>query len=129
MAAEVTIVTFRDIFQYEAGKKGRYTYEYRDSSARIILDRQDMEGLGLKDGQRVSVESDAGRVVVIARASEEDSHPGVAFMVNSPWSNRLVGDEAAGSGLPWFKRIRARVSPSEESVTEISEILSDIRSR
>ena len=28
MAANVNIVTFRDIFQYEAGKKGRYSDEY-----------------------------------------------------------------------------------------------------
>ncbi len=33
MEANLTIVTFRDIFQYEAEKKGRYTDEYRSLAA------------------------------------------------------------------------------------------------
>ncbi|HPT18576.1 MAG TPA: hypothetical protein PLJ25_00830, partial [Methanothrix sp.] len=57
MAEEVavTIVTVRDIFQDEAGRKSRFSDEYRDLSARILLDKQDMAALGAKDGQRLLV--------------------------------------------------------------------------
>ena len=53
MDLDVKIVTFRDIFQYEAGKKGRYSEEYRKLSAQVILDKGDMAKLGVSDGQNV----------------------------------------------------------------------------
>ena len=111
MASEVavTVVTVRDIFQDEAGRKSRFSDEYKNLSALIILDKQDMARLGAKDGQRLLVKNDAGSVVVAARTSEDDAHPGIAFMYNSPWSNQLVSDAAPGS-IPGFKSIKATVS-------------------
>jgi len=141
MNAKVTIVTFHDIFQNEAEKKSRYSDEYRQHSALIILDKQDMAGLGLKDGQRVTVENELGRIVAAAKASEDDSHPGLAFMPGSPWSNQLVR-EASAKGLKVpeshvveiprmlvsvCKRIEAVVSPTDEAITQITELLQRMR--
>ena len=123
MEAKVIIVTFRDIFQYEAGKKSRYSDEYRQLSALILLDKQDMAGLGIKDGQRVMVGNELGRIVAAAKASEDEPHPGLAFMTNSPWSNQLVRDDVCETSIPGFKRIEAVVSPTEEAVTQITELL------
>lgn len=120
---EVTIVTFRDIFQYEAGKKGRYSDEYRNLSAQIILDKQDMSKLGTKDGGKVKVENDVGSIVVAAKTSDDDPHPGVAFMVNSPWSNHIVRDDVCETRIPGFKSITASVSPSSEEITKIGDLL------
>ena len=53
MEAVVTVVTFEDIFQSEAEKKGKYSEDYRTLSAQIILDKQDMANLGVKEGQNV----------------------------------------------------------------------------
>jgi formylmethanofuran dehydrogenase subunit D len=127
MDAEVTIVTFRDIFQYEAGKKGRYSDEYQKLSAEIILDKQDMTRLGTKDGQRVLVENDVGSIVVAAKTSEDDPHPGLAFMTNSPWSNQLVRDDVCETSIPGFKSITARVSLSGEELTKIGDLLERMR--
>ena len=127
MEAKVIIVTFRDIFQYEAGKKSRYSDEYRQLSAQILLDKQDMAGLGVKDGQRVMVGNELGRIVAAAKASEDDPHPGLAFMTNSPWSNQLVRDEVCETYIPGFKRIEAVVSPTEEAITQITELLQRMR--
>jgi formylmethanofuran dehydrogenase subunit D len=127
MDAEVTIVTFRDIFQYEAGKKGRYSDEYQKLSAEIILDKQDMTRLGTKDGQRVLVENDVGSIVVAAKTSEDDPHPGLAFMTNSPWSNHLVRDDVCETSIPGFKSITARVSLSGEELTKIGDLLERMR--
>lgn len=123
MDAEVSIVTFRDIFQYEAGKKGRYTGEYQKLSAQIILDKQDMAKLSVKDGDRVKVENDVGMVVVAAKTSDDDPHPGLAFMTNSPWSNQLVRDDVCETSIPGFKSIKARVSTSGEELTKIEDLL------
>ena len=127
MEAKVIIVTFRDIFQYEAGKKSRYSDEYRQLSAQIFLDKQDMAGLGVKDGQHVMVGNELGRIVAAAKASEDDPHPGLAFMTNSPWSNQLVRDDICETSIPGFKRIEATVSPTEEAITQIIELLQRMR--
>jgi len=122
MEAVVTVVTFRDIFQYEAEKKSRYSEDYRKLSAQIILDKQDMAGLGVKDSQNVLVKNDVGSIVVAVKTSEDDPHPGLAFMINSPWSNQLVSDDVCTASIPGFKRISAQVSPSGENVTQISKL-------
>lgn len=129
MEAVVTIVTFRDIFQYEAEKKGRYSEEYKKLSAQIILDKQDMAGLGVKEGQNVLVKNDVGSIVVVAKDSEDDPNPGLAFMVNSPWSNQLVRDEVCATSIPGFKRISAQVSPSVDDVTQISELFERMKAK
>ncbi len=123
MEAVVKIITFRDIFQYEAGKKGRYSEEYQNLSAQIILDKQDMAKLGTKDGGRVKVENDIGSIIVAAKASEDDPHPGLAFMTNSPWSNHLVRDDVCDTSIPGFKSITAKVTPSAEEITKIGDLL------
>jgi formylmethanofuran dehydrogenase subunit D len=127
---EVTIVTVRDIFQEEAGQKSRFSDEYKNLSALIILDKQDLIRLGAKDGQRLQVKNDVGSVVVAARISEDDAHPGLAFMYNSPWSNQLVSDVAPDCSIPGNKRIKAVISAVGENtkITQISEIQARMQS-
>jgi formylmethanofuran dehydrogenase subunit D len=127
---EVTIVTVRDIFQDEAGRKSRFSDEYKNLSALIILDKQDMVRLGAKTGQKLLVKNDVSSVVVAARTSEDDAHPGLAFMYNSPWSNQLVSDNVCEGSIPGFKSIRATLtlSVAEENVTQISELQARMQS-
>ncbi len=129
MDLDVKIVTFRDIFQYEAGKKGRYSEEYRKLSAQIILDKGDMARLGVNDGQNVRITNDISSVIVAAKVSDDEPHPGLAFMTNSPWANQLVRDDNCDMGIPEFKGIVAKVAPSGDRVTEISELLQRMRSQ
>jgi formylmethanofuran dehydrogenase subunit D len=129
MEAVVTVVTFRDVFQYEAEKKSRYSEDYRKLSAQIILDKQDIAVLGVKDGQSVLVKNDVGSIVVAVKTSEDDPHSGLAFMVNSPWSNQLVRDDVCETSIPGFKRISAQVSPSRENVTQISELFQRMKAQ
>lgn len=125
---EVNIITVQDIFQDEAGKKSRFSEEYKTRSARIILDKQNMAEIGAKDGGKLLVKNDVGSVVVVAGTSE-DSHPGLAIMNSSPWSNQLVSGSSCQGGVPGFKGIKAMVQPAEgnASVTELSEIFSRIK--
>jgi formylmethanofuran dehydrogenase subunit D len=119
----VTIVTIRDIFQDEAAMKSRFASEYRQLSALIDLDKQDMARLGAKEGQKLLVENELGKVIVAARQSTDEPHPGLAFMNNSPWSNHLVAESVGDSCIPGFKKIMARISVTEEDVTQISELV------
>ncbi len=124
---EVTIVTVRDIFQDEAGKKSRFSEEYKNLSAQILLDKQDMARLGVMGGQKLLVKNDVGNVVVAARTPEDEAHPGIAFMYNSPWSNQLVSDAECSGGIPGFKSIKATLSATDADVTQVLEILSRMK--
>ena len=127
MAVDVKVVTYRDIFQYEAGKKGVHSEEYLRLSASIILDKQDLASLGIAEGGKVLLENELNRIVVNATASADKPHPGLAFMIKSPWSNQLEGDESCPAGASGFKGIQAQVSPSSEGITQMDEILQRLR--
>jgi len=127
MESTVAIVTFRDIFQDEAGKKSKFADEFRNLAAQVLLDKQDMSRLGLKDGQKVLVKNDMGSVVVAARTSDDDPHSGLAWMTVSPWSNQLLAQDFCSQEKPWTG-IMATLSLTEESVTQISEIVQRMRS-
>ncbi len=125
---EVTIVTHRDIFQEQEKAKDRYTQEYQDLSALIVLDRSDMKLIGAEDGDMVLVENEWGSVVVKAKLSdEEDAHSGIAFMPNSPWSNQVVSGDTGGSGIPDFKKVVAKVSSAEGDVISLKGLAEQMR--
>ncbi|WP_406662081.1 molybdopterin dinucleotide binding domain-containing protein [Methanolobus sp. ZRKC3] len=121
---KLTIVTYRDVFQNSALEASRFDEEYEQLSAVIKLDPKDFSKLSIKDGETVIVKNGAEKVVVTAQASGyEEAHEGVAYMVNSPWSNALVSDETNGTGVPKFKNFKAVVlSAKGEKVTGIKDI-------
>jgi formylmethanofuran dehydrogenase subunit D len=127
MSVELKIVCFEDIFQYEAGEKSRFSDEYRQLSAVILLDKQDMASLEVKGGDKVLVENEISKIVVAAKTSDDEPHAGLAFMINSVWSNQLLRDDICNASVPGFKGITAKVEPSQEEVTRISEIVQRLR--
>jgi len=128
MAVDVKIATYEDIFQHEAERKGIHSDECLQLSAQILMDKEDLANLGVKDGARVSVENEMGKVVLVARASGDKAHPGVAFMVESPWSHQLEDDEPCRHGALGFRGISATVTPSQDNnVTELSEIVQRLK--
>ncbi|MCD4704431.1 MAG: formylmethanofuran dehydrogenase [Methanosarcinaceae archaeon] len=112
---DITIVTHRDIFQNTALESSRFAEEYEKLSAVINIDRQDMEKFGITDNDPVVVRNNFGKIIVLAQGSGyEEPHPGVAYMLNSPWSNALVSNETGGSGVPSFKSIKAVISKAKD---------------
>jgi formylmethanofuran dehydrogenase subunit D len=127
MGINLKVITFRDIFQYEAGKKSRFSSEFQNLSAQIIMDKEDMSKLKVNGGQNVCLENDLGKVIVTARQTDDEPHPGLGFMTNSPWSNQLVGADSSGGVIPEFKAITVLVSASNEEITKLSELLERMR--
>lgn len=121
----VTIVTFRDIFQSEVQEVDRFGEDYRKMSAVVFLDKSDAAKAGIKDGSNVLVESDNGRVVVVARISD-DAHPGLAFMPNSPWSNQLVPSETDDTRIPSYKSISATINATDDKVPTVEDLLREM---
>ncbi|MBW6470955.1 MAG: formylmethanofuran dehydrogenase [Methanosarcinaceae archaeon] len=121
---KVTIVTYRDIFQSAVMEKGRFSEEYLKLSAVIKMDAADIKKLNVEKGDTVIVKNkdNNGKVIVRVENSGYDSHSGIAYMPNSPWSNALVDADTGGSGVPRYKNIEATVSSAKgESITAIDD--------
>ncbi len=120
---DIVIVTYRDIFQSHALEEDRFGDSYRGLSAVVILDKKDMNKMGIKEGSKVRISNSNGSVVVAAKEAKTDEAAGVAYMVNGPWSNMLVDAGAEGSGIPDYKYIRAKISAAKEEVTSVASIV------
>jgi formylmethanofuran dehydrogenase subunit D len=124
---EIKIITYRDIFQVEAQERDRFGKDYEKLSACIVMSKNDMAKMGLKTGDKVKVANNNGSVVVEAREPKRDEPGGVAFMVNSPWSNVLVSGDTGGKGIPEFKNIIAKISLVKEDVTSLESLMEYFR--
>ncbi len=124
---EIKITTYRDIFQVEALERDRFGEEYRKLSACIMMGRNDLKKMGLKAGDRVRVSNNCGSVVVEVKETKREEPGGLAFMVNSPWSNALVSGDTGGKGIPEFKNINAKVSLVKDEVTTLESLIGIFR--
>jgi formylmethanofuran dehydrogenase subunit D len=107
----VVIVTYPDIFRTEAGlKHGKFSREYQELSAVLVLDSRDMAKIEVKDGDLVEIKSEAGAVVVRAKESEKE-HPGIGYMPEGAWANVLGASPAS-----------AKVSRSQQEIPAIEEV-------
>ncbi len=118
---EIRITTYRDIFQVEALENNRFSEDYKKFSACIVMSKSDMQKIGLKSGDRVRISNDHGSIIVEVKESKRDEPGGIAFMVNSPWSNALVSEGT--HGMPEFKDIKAKISLTKEEVTPIESLM------
>ena len=120
---EIKLTTYRDIFQVEALENDRFGDEYKKHSAAVVMGKDDLKKFGLKSGDRVRLTNSFGSVIVEVRESKREEPGGLAFMVNSPWSNALVSDETGGNGIPDFKNLTARISLTKDEITTIESLI------
>jgi formylmethanofuran dehydrogenase subunit D len=86
--------------------EGKFSEEYLDEIGTLQVSPPDMKRLGLKDGDRVRLNSEHGQVEVPCRASKGDElPPGVLFIAYGDWSSRLMGGDTHGTGMPDSKGI------------------------
>lgn len=120
---EIKLTTYRDIFQVETLENDRFGDEYKKHSAAVVMGKDDLKRFGLKSGDRVRLTNSHGTVIVEARESKREEPGGLAFMVNSPWSNALVSDYTGGKGIPDLKNITARISLTKDEITTIESLI------
>ncbi|MHA2082629.1 MAG: molybdopterin dinucleotide binding domain-containing protein [Candidatus Thorarchaeota archaeon] len=101
--------------------RGKNSDEYSKIAALIQLHKSDFQRLSLKDGDRVTVESKAGNVDVLATIGEK-MEEGIAVMPHGPWSLTLVSIPSDESP-PQLHGIVISISRSDEPVTSIDSLL------
>ncbi len=116
----VVIVTYPDIFRTEAGlRHGKFSSEYQELSAVIVLDPGDMAKIEVKDGDLVEIKSEEGAVVVRAKESEKE-HSGIGYMPEGAWAYILGASPA--TDLPSMLALSAKVSRSRQKIPAIEEL-------
>lgn len=120
---DIRITTYRDIFQIEALENDRFGEEYKKLSAAIVMGKDDLNKMSLKPGDRVRLANSFGSVMVEVRETKRDEPGGLAFMVNSPWSNALVSNDTGGRGIPEFKNITAKISLTKDEITTLESLI------
>lgn len=118
---KVIIITHSDIFQGTAMLEP--DDKYTEISTIVNINMDDAKKIGVKSDDNVIIKNTVGKIVVKVKLSPEDQkHSGTAFMVNSPWSNALVG--TGTNGIPNFKYIEANLSKAkEEKITSLEELI------
>lgn len=120
----IVLVTYRDNFQKRVSDEyGKFSEKYRELSAIIYLDDNDLAAIDATEGKPVKVtHSDTGASVVVVVKKSEYGHKGIGFMLNSPWSNRLIVADAGG--MPKFKHNSVNITLIDgEEVSGISELV------
>ncbi|MEA3324949.1 MAG: molybdopterin dinucleotide binding domain-containing protein [Euryarchaeota archaeon] len=108
---KVVIVMYPDLFRTEAWlRHGKFSSEYQELSAVIVLDPVDMAKIEVKDSDLVEVLGEEGAVVVRVKESEKE-HPGIGYMPEGAWANVLGAGPAS-----------AKVRRSQQEIPAIEEV-------
>jgi formylmethanofuran dehydrogenase subunit D len=84
--------------------EGKFTEGYLAETTRLQVAPQDMQRLGLAEGDHVRLASETGHVEVAVTAAKGDELPvGVLFIAYGDLSSRLMGADTHGSGMPTSK--------------------------
>lgn len=110
MSRRFRLITGRTRKQADGLHRGKETEAYRQATALVEMNADDMTRLGVEDGAMVQVRTSTGAVDVPARAGELPL--GLVFMPLGPTANALVGTETEATGIPPFKGLEVEVEPA-----------------
>lgn len=85
--------------------EGKFAAGYQGEIHTLFVAPEDMQRLGLKDGDAVRLSSESGAQVevAIAAAKDDELQPGVLFIPYGDLSSRLMSADTHGSGMPTSK--------------------------
>jgi len=104
MPASFVLIPGRTAKQGSGISEGKFRESYQTETQTLLVSPQDMQQLGLKDGDRVRMTSEHGGTdVAVAAAKPDELPPGLLFIAYGDLSSRLMGADTHGSGMPTSK--------------------------
>lgn len=101
MAEEFILIPGRTSRQGTSLNEGKYTETYLEEINTLQIAPEDMERLGLADGDQVRMWNDVGEVEVPCKTAKGDElPPGMLFISYGDKSSQLMGGETHGTGMP-----------------------------
>jgi len=110
MTETMILIPGRTSEQGTALNKGKLKAEYQHETSMLDINTEDMERLGLQEGDRVRLSNETGEITVTCRGRKPEDLPhGVLFIPYGPPSSQLMAGETAGSGMPLSKHMEVKI--------------------
>lgn len=95
--------------------EGKYTDAYREEIGTLKMNPDDMQRLGIGDGDQVRMWNEYGEVVVPCQSGKDELPPGLLFISYGDISCQLMHGETHGSGMPDSKGLDVQVERVAEA--------------
>jgi formylmethanofuran dehydrogenase subunit D len=123
----VILLTGRSISQGVGKEKGKLSEDYASSVAVCEIDPNDLNRLGVTEGEHIRVSNEHGSIVLRAVESKRGPHQGIVYIPYGLWANALIGAKTDGTGMPSFKGVPAYVEPAPgHRVTGLRDLIKDL---
>jgi len=117
---EIDVCSVRSVEQ-SIGKAEKGLEGYIETTAVILMHKEDMRKMGVKNGGKVKVSSAYGSVVVKVYETDE-TRPGLALMPNGPWFNAITGGDIQVTWGDHYYLVKAMLETTDKEVTRLEEI-------
>jgi formylmethanofuran dehydrogenase subunit D len=106
MAETMILIAGRSSKQGTSLNEGKLKQNYIDVTSTVEMNQDDMDRLGIQDGDKVRLRSDRGETVVQCKGRKAKDLPsGLLFIAYGPPSSLLMSGETAGTGMPISKNL------------------------
>lgn len=121
--AEIQLIIFEDVhLDVVRLSDGWDSAEYQKYASVLYLSPADLKRLGVKSGAHVRLTAKGVHITLQAKP-EKRCTEGMGWLPASPYSNYLAVYDPAVTQLPLPKVMGASISPTEDEVTSVSQIL------
>jgi formylmethanofuran dehydrogenase subunit D len=94
---------------------GKFLESYQRETRRLQVASEDMERLGLSEGDKVRVKGEHGQIEIeVTGAKQGELPPGLLFMAYGDLSCRLMGADTHGTGMPTSKGLDVQLEATQE---------------
>jgi formylmethanofuran dehydrogenase subunit D len=122
---DIQLIAFEDVhLDVIRQTHGWDSQEYQVYAGVMQLSPTDLKKLGLKNGDRVRLTA-AGGAIVAKVKSEVHCSEGTGWLPASLYSNRLAAYDPSVSQIPSVKVMRVSISPTQDEVTPIWQVLQE----
>ena len=112
MAETFILIPGRTSKQGAGISEGKFKENYQSEINALQVNPDDMQRLGLQDGDRVRLTSENGQIEIQIKESPKDELPaGLLFLAYGNMSSQLMGGDTHGSGMPTSKGIDVTLEP------------------
>jgi formylmethanofuran dehydrogenase subunit D len=115
--------TGRTIWQGQAIESGKDLQMYVDAAAVCNMNKDQMEAMGLKDGDNIEVVSEYGDVIVKVVTAKEELPDVMIYIPMGPWANRVIRPNTDSTATPSFKNVPVEINPTDEAVLDMPTLM------
>jgi formylmethanofuran dehydrogenase subunit D len=115
--------TGRTIWQGQAIESGKDLKMYVDAAAICQMNLEQMEKMGVREGDNIKVVSDFGDVIVKVVMAKEELPEGMLYIPMGPWANRVIRPNTDSTATPSFKNVPVDITPTEEAVLDMPTLM------